>query len=284
MLANIHGRIRAWGVFCMVVSVALTGWAAAESICPAPRATCSHPAAARLSEQAPAFFHAAQVDTHAVSSEPECAEPRATCVQPRARVAQLADHGLGWASGSHLKGSVESQLAAWAMAAQGRPEWTPTEKNWLARRHQPWLSAVALENVVRLASAVKEAELSRDFTWTVDTTDGSMTRLHAVPTDETQRLFCPQMRVELDSITHALTAIDIADRTGTWRPIDLPWAVFPKPTRGEQAMILTADNLEFALTGVVSASEIVALPPLPASAAATRFAIDRAEFDATTPR
>lgn len=254
------------------------GWSVTDATCPDPVATCTLPAATRLPESIATYFHTGGVVTFAVPTESNCAEPIATCIQPAPSVAQLPGTGLAWRS-DHAA-SVSELLRSWSAASHQHPAWTTTEKNWLARRHQPWLSAVALDAVVKLASTVTEADLADDFTWTQEAVREDVTVLRAVPTDETQRLFCPQLRVELDATTHALAAIDVADRAGTWRPIDLPWAVLPKPTFNNNTIVLTADAIEIA----VANADGTALPPSPTTPTLLRVAAERVEFDVSSPR
>lgn len=263
------------GVFTL--GACLTGWADAESDCPAPVATCTFPPAARHSSRHITYFHTSGIVSPLGHSESECAEPIATCIQPAPQVSRLADGGpLRLTEGASTVGEL---LRDWATASATRAAWTPAEKKWLARRHQPWLSAVALDAVMRLSSSVSEQDLSRDFTWsTGESQDDDIAVLHAVPTDETQRLFCPQLRVELDVSTHTMLAIDVADRAGTWRPIDLPWAVMPKSSRGGDTIILTAERIE------VDAADSTDLPPSPQAKPTIRFAAGVIEIRSDVPR
>lgn len=264
------------------LGVCLTGWTAADPVCPAPVATCTLPAPARHSDRVATYFHTSSVATTVTVQESECAEPIATCIQPAPQVAHQQQ--AGFFAPAERQTTVSELLHGWSASSSAHPVWTLSEKKWLARRHQPWLSAVALDSVMRLSSAVKETDLARDFTWTLEGTRDDVTVLHAVPKDETQQLFCPQLRVELDAATHALTAIDIADRAGTWRPIDLPWAVLPMPDRDADAIRLVANWIEIESTGNREFSESTDLPPVPSSAAAVRFASERQEFNVSTPR
>ncbi|MDP1798354.1 MAG: hypothetical protein Q8K78_12760 [Planctomycetaceae bacterium] len=261
----------------ITLGVNLTAGIAAESPCPAPIATCGFPAPARHPETIATYFHTSGAVTLS-TYDAECAAPIATCIQPAAYIAPLPVTRLSWRT--ERQPALSEVLQRWSAASNTHATWTATEKNWLARRHQPWLSAVALDAVVRLASSVKAADLANDFTWTQEFTEDDVTILRAVPTDETQRLFCPQLRVELDAVSHALTAIDVADRAGTWRPIDLPWAVLPKPSRGVDAIVLTSNQIEIELTGSVTITELAEVPPSPVSAPTIRFAADRVEFNA----
>lgn len=264
-------------VACAItLGACLTGWSAAESDCPAPVATCMLPAAARHSDRIATYFHTGGLVIPAAHSEAECAEPIATCIQPAPQRLRLTE--VGPARHVEQPATVTELLRDWAEASSAHPAWSPAEKKWLARRHQPWLSAVALDAVMRLSSSVEAQNLAHDFTWTQEATREDVTVLHAVPKDDAQRLFCPQLRVELDATTHALAAIDVADRTGTWRPIDLPWAVLPKPSRGHDTIVLTADRME------VDVTESANLPPKPVSGSTIRFAAERLEFNVTTPR
>jgi len=240
-----------------------TGWTATESVCPAPRPTCVLPPA-RLAEPPSGYFHHGNSTVAAFTVEANCGDPMATCVQPPARIIQAAYTPLASPTSAL---SLTELLEDWATASRKQSPLTLTEKHWIARRHEPWLSAVALESVVRLTSAVDAEELRRDYRWTLDSRADAVT-LNAVPLDDAQKLFCPQLRIELDPITHAVATIDVADRTGTWRPIDLPWAVLPESHRGVFSI-------------VASDSE---LPPSPSNLPKLRFASHQLEVDSPIVR
>lgn len=256
------------------------GWAEAE--CPAPVATCTLPAAARPTDRIATYFHSSGVVTATANTDTECAAPIATCIRPAPQSLRLTDTSSQ--QPVDRPATLTELLHDWAAASSAHPAWTPSEQKWLARRHQPWLSAVALDAVIRLSSSVDASTLTRDFTWTQSETRDEVTVLHAVPKDETHRLFCPQLRVELDAVTHAMLAIDVADRAGTWRPIDLPWAVLPKVSRPGETIILTADRVEVELTDPAGEAATNGLPPQPTPASAVRFAADRIEFSISAPR
>lgn len=279
-LSSILSSTRVLFAWALTFGTGATSWASAESACSAPIATCTLPAAARHHETIATYFHTSGVVTWTTTMEDNCGAPMATCIQPAARVAELPELGLFW----HVEHdtTITELLQSWSQASIAHPAWTASEKNWLARRHQPWLSAVALDAVVRLASSVTEADLEHDFIWTHESTRDDVTILRAVPTDETQRLFCPQLRVELDAETRALSAIDVADRSGTWRPIDLPWAVLPKPIHAGETIILTANSIEMDLRS--NTSTVTDFPPAPDTLPTLRFAAEQLEFNATAPR
>lgn len=249
--------------FIGVLGNHMIGWTATESICPAPRATCVLPPA-RLAEPPSGYFHHGKIAGEAVPLESNCADPLATCVQPQARIIQAAYTPLQSAAPTL---SLTELLDQWATASRVQSPLTLTEKHWIARRHEPWLSAVALETVVRLTSAVDVEELNRDYRWSLDTRAEVVT-LNAVPLEETQKLFCPQLRIELDPITHAVATIDVADRTGTWRPIDLPWAVLPESQRGVFSVVATDNEL----------------PPSPSNTPKLRFANHQLEVESPVLR
>ncbi len=266
----------------IALSTGLTVWAETEVDCPAPVATCTRPAAARHSAQIAAYFHTSGVVHSFTDAESECAEPIATCIRPTPQISRLSATVTG--RHAEVQPTVAEILRGWATASTTHAAWSPAERQWLARRHQPWLSAVALDAVIRLSSSLTENELARDFNWTQAEANDEVTVLLAVPTEDMQRLFCPQLRVELDAITHGLTAIDVADRTGTWRPIDLPWAVLPHPSRGSGAIILTAERREIEVTDQLNADAAGTLPPSPQRLPVVRFAADVIEIEAATPR
>lgn len=246
-----------------VMAIQTTAWTATESVCPAPRATCVLPPA-RLAEPPSGYFHHGQIAAMAFSTESNCADPMPTCVHPPARIIQAAYTPLQSATPTL---SLTDLLDQWAVTSRKQTLLTLTEKQWIARRHEPWLSAVALETVVRLTSAVDAEELNRDYSWSLETRGDAVT-LNAVPLEETQKLFCPQVRIELDPITHAVATIDVADRTGTWRPIDLPWAVLPESQRGVLSVVATDNEL----------------PPSPSNTRKLRFANHQLEVDSSVVR
>lgn len=252
-------------VLAMTCGGGVTGWAAAESLCPAPRATCVLPAA-RLAEPPPGYFHHGGLETAIRILDTDCADPVATCIQPPARlVAASFSHSLS----VPVPSSIPELLDGWSAASQRQAPLTPTERQWLARRHEPWLSPVALETIVRLTSSVDANALAEDFDWRLDARRDAVV-LTAVPTDDTQRLFCPQLRVELDPVTQKVASIDFADRAGIWRPVDLPWAVLLDPTEDSGAIVLTAETLEIEVAGTD-------LPPSPRRLPAVRLAADWVE-------
>lgn len=270
MPARTRNHITGGLTVALLLGLQATGWTAAESICPAPRATCVLPAA-RLAEPPAGYFHHGGIHAFTTVLDDNCAEPLATCVLPPAR---FVDASPSARMSTPITATIPELLAAWADATQDHAALNLTEKQWLARRHEPWLSAVTLDTVVRLTQSVNAGELARDFNWTLGRMRDDAYVLHGVPTDETQRLFCPQLRVELDAATRTLTTIDVADRTGTWRPIDLPWAVLPTPARGEPTILLTASAIELQIDQTAA----VDIPPSPITGPALRLAAEALEL------
>ncbi|HET6423629.1 MAG TPA: hypothetical protein VFG20_08085 [Planctomycetaceae bacterium] len=259
-------------VFAMTCGGSVTGWTAAESLCPAPRATCVLPAA-RLAEPPPGYFHHGGFEAALTTADANCADPVATCIQPPARLVDISFTGRLSLS---FSSSIPELLGGWSAASQRQTPLTPTEKQWLARRHEPWLSPVALETIVRLTSSVDADTLAQDFEWTLDARRDAVV-LTGVPTDDTQRLFCPQLRVELDPVTQKVSTIDLADRAGIWRPIDLPWAVLLEPGRDTGAIVLTADAIEVDVA-------TTDLPPSPSGPSVIRLAAEAIELSGPARR
>ncbi len=235
-------------------------------ICANPMPTCQAPAPSTINARQYQQFLG--IDWLPTIVEP-CAAPLATCISVVPQAPVLATHGLHWRYAATSASATQESLQRWEQASANRPAWTTAEKQWLARRHQPWLSAVALEYVTRFSSAVESAALTRDFDWSVVAQKAEATVLKAVPKDETARLFCPELRVTLTSAQPAVQSIEVVDRNGAWRGIDLPWAV---PTERNEIQ-LVAGAISVAL-GEPEAVPSVALPPSPTTAGAIRFAAE----------
>ncbi len=235
-------------------------------VCASPMPTCLAPAPAAI--DARRYQNYLGIDWSPTLVEP-CAAPLATCIGAAPQSAVLAGHGLRWQHSTAPTCSAQECLQRWEQASVERSAWTTAEKQWLARHHQPWLSAVALEQVARFSSSVQAAALTRDFDWTVLGQQSDTTVLKAVPKDETAKLFCPELRVTLSAGQQSVQAIEVADRNGTLRGIELPWTL---PAEQNQIQ-LVAGAISVAI-GEPEAVPPADLPPSPTPTGVIRFAAE----------
>lgn len=268
----------------LTVTVGLAGSAGraasdslSDDVCATPTATCVSPVPQRARAMSAVSSPVPPAVPPVSDALDACAEPAATCVRPVAAVAQLKHHEHRWQPAHSRPPTVAELLRRWEAAATDRPAWTPAEKTWLARRHQPWLSAVALEAIVRLSATVSASELQHDFTWTAGAAPHDATVLHAVPNDETLRLFCPQLRLELAPTTHALKSVELVDRTGQWRSIELPWSTAIDSPTNTFTVVLT--GLQFDVDASLPVADAADLPPSPGDSATVRFATEAVDIE-----
>lgn len=235
-------------------------------VCASPMPTCLAPAPATVDARQYQKFLG--IDWVPTIVEP-CAAPTATCIGAAPRATVLTSHGLRWQSSNTPACSTQEYLQRWEEATAEHSTWTTAEKQWLARHHQPWLSAVALEQVARLSSSVQAASLTREFDWTVVGQREADTVLKAVPKDETVKLFCPELRVTLSTGEQMVQAIEVADRNGELRGIELPWTI--PAEQHDKVYLVRHFEISFHDSDT---PQPVDLPPRPSRSTPIRFAVD----------
>ncbi|HUQ68466.1 MAG TPA: hypothetical protein VM165_03020 [Planctomycetaceae bacterium] len=195
----------------------------------------------------PQRLHAAFITTNPADDFDTCSIPRATCSQPFA------------ASVSPVRSSVQTDSASdvlefWERSAASRAPVSERDRSWLSRRNEPALSAHAIETAARLLGPVRAASLSTEFDWTSSTAPVTQLVLEGIPREDAVRLFCPRVRVSLDSETGVVRELEIAARDGQWMTIKLP-----EPMGPETAVIKLAG-----FEAPTDDEESAGLPPSPA--------------------
>lgn len=137
-----------------------------------------------------------------------CLVPRALCNRPSPQC--VRDNVPRCSRDSQQLSAI---LQNWSTASAGQPRWTERDREWLHRQAGGNLSAHALDLVLKLTQPVNVSALMADFNWRVLASDEPMRVLSATPREETARLFCSELQVELDATGRPRT-VEVVHRAG----------------------------------------------------------------------
>ena len=224
-------------------------------VCVGQRPHCGLPVAASVPAGA---THSAAPVVPSWEDDP-CLTPRALCNRPAPQC--VRDDVPRCSRDSQQLLAI---LQSWSTASAGQPAWTDRDREWLHRQAGGDLSAHALDLVLKLTQPVNASALMADFDWRILASNVPMLLLSATPREETARLFCSELQIELDATGRPRT-VEVVHRAGRKR------------------LLIQRD--------VVLANAVVEvdgdLPPSPSSTAYTplvRFAAELIEVEREAPR
>jgi|GEM_PF-5110013 len=169
------------------------------------------------------YCHAATPGNSVTWAEPDpCQLPRATCSAPPAAQVLLIGHVVSVDQAPVSAPSVDALLQAWERQSCQQEPISERDRRWVERMSQANLNAHALDLALTLSGPVKLAELKQQFVWQCENSPAATPRLLAVPRDETQRLFCPALRITLSQKSHQLLALEVTDNSARWASVLLP--------------------------------------------------------------
>lgn len=170
-------------------------------------------------------------------SHDPCESPRATCSAPQATQVMLVSNVVFVEESPESAPLVDSLLEIWERQSRERAPISDRDRRWVERMSQPNLSAHALDLALPLSGPVTMSDLQQRFAWKLESSSRNESRLVAVPLDETQRLFCPALKITLSRSPASLIAMEVSDKSSNWVPVLLPPA-------NEQASRNSAEQIE----------------------------------------